>query len=802
MLVCVGSALAVIVSAYGFSHALQQDHVVLDPSRIAAQVISGIGFLGAGTILFLQKEQVIRGLTTAAGLWAVAAVGLAAGTGLFFAAIAATLILWIILALLKPVERRFIIPRKKYASIQITITHGAALSAVEAVMADFHAPVERMLLRRDADGQDTVTVRFDVSFPPEKLASIADAVAQSFCGSWAFLKFKPAHLLDQLPAHISLRLPTFRANEICMVVNCYTQSRHLHSELLQTVATALVRRHSEFSPQDISLLLHAFGTFSLTPREPGFLDTLCRATALRTFHFQPRAIVMVVKALARLGVRSPRLYGDLCQAAREKLSDFHPQELAGLLFALSLTVVPEVVATPVTAPQTTAKQAASSGATPHAGTSSSSSSSSKKRRGPAGDWLCCSTVGCSGDNSSSSPPAQVDLVLYQEVVNQCIRILQDPENQWHSKISFHVLNSVVQSCQKVGYMPWTLIDFAESQGIHVRTYNNSEEAAAAPAETSKPSRPQRYLNRGSYSEVHPSNSMFSAITGGSQDYDDQDLEFGPADDGGVSRAIQQSSRAAAEKRRSKGRAGSLMIFSDNTTYSGSTAAGADGDGSTGRGSKSRNGANGSRDASSSSSNGSNGLMSAPVHRPSSPPPSSPGTSEAPEDSTTGHASSHAPTSPQSHAAQDQQHSHSSVNQNGAEPTHQPTRNTHSPTESPPAETHQDSSSSSGSSSAGNGNGQGSWHVIQPPSLPSPGEARRKERREADGKRQRDLFAAAALDVHDTADQQREDGSDSPPMTRFPARTDLTPGQLARKARREAQGKERREREAAAAGLML
>lgn len=62
-------------------------------------------------------------------------------------------------------------------------------------------------------------------------------------------------------------------------------------------------------------------------------------------------------------------------------------------------------------------------------------------------------------------------------------------------------------------MPWTLIDFAESQGIHVRTYNNSEEAAAAPAETSKPFRPQRYLNRGSYSEVQPSNYMFSAITG-------------------------------------------------------------------------------------------------------------------------------------------------------------------------------------------------------------------------------------------------------------------------------------------------
>ncbi|MEW5304523.1 MAG: hypothetical protein WDW36_007132 [Sanguina aurantia] len=57
---------------------------------LSEKVISGIGFLGAGTILFLQKEQVIRGLTTAAGLWAVAAVGLAAGTGLFFAAIAAS----------------------------------------------------------------------------------------------------------------------------------------------------------------------------------------------------------------------------------------------------------------------------------------------------------------------------------------------------------------------------------------------------------------------------------------------------------------------------------------------------------------------------------------------------------------------------------------------------------------------------------------------------------------------------------------------------------------------------------------
>ena len=70
MLVSVGAALAMIVSAFGFADVLGHANIVLDPSRIAAQVISGVGFIGAGTILFLQREQVIKGLTTAAGLWA------------------------------------------------------------------------------------------------------------------------------------------------------------------------------------------------------------------------------------------------------------------------------------------------------------------------------------------------------------------------------------------------------------------------------------------------------------------------------------------------------------------------------------------------------------------------------------------------------------------------------------------------------------------------------------------------------------------------------------------------------------
>ena len=80
-LVALGSSLMMIVSQYGFDHVLQADLVRLDPSRIAAQVVSGIGFIGVGTII-LQK-QVVRGLTTAAGIWATAGIGLAIGAGMF-----------------------------------------------------------------------------------------------------------------------------------------------------------------------------------------------------------------------------------------------------------------------------------------------------------------------------------------------------------------------------------------------------------------------------------------------------------------------------------------------------------------------------------------------------------------------------------------------------------------------------------------------------------------------------------------------------------------------------------------------
>ena len=90
-LVAMGSALFMIVSAYGFSDSLNNELQRWDVSRVAAQVVSGIGFIGAGTIIFRKTENVVVGLTTAAGVWVTAAIGLACGGGMYVLSIGSTL---------------------------------------------------------------------------------------------------------------------------------------------------------------------------------------------------------------------------------------------------------------------------------------------------------------------------------------------------------------------------------------------------------------------------------------------------------------------------------------------------------------------------------------------------------------------------------------------------------------------------------------------------------------------------------------------------------------------------------------
>lgn len=108
-LVALGSALFCIVSQYGFG----PDYT--DTSRVAAQVVSGIGFLGAGTIIF--QKNVVRGLTTAAGLWVTAAIGLACGTGMYVAAATGTALVLIGLEILNA-----LIPRIGTTTVMLTFS--------------------------------------------------------------------------------------------------------------------------------------------------------------------------------------------------------------------------------------------------------------------------------------------------------------------------------------------------------------------------------------------------------------------------------------------------------------------------------------------------------------------------------------------------------------------------------------------------------------------------------------------------------------------------------------------------------
>ena len=108
-LVALGSALFCVVSQYGFGFELK------DSSRVAAQVVSGIGFLGAGTIIF--QKNVVRGLTTAAGLWVTAAIGMACGTGMYMAAILTTAMVLMGLEVLN-----YLIPQLGTSTIELSFT--------------------------------------------------------------------------------------------------------------------------------------------------------------------------------------------------------------------------------------------------------------------------------------------------------------------------------------------------------------------------------------------------------------------------------------------------------------------------------------------------------------------------------------------------------------------------------------------------------------------------------------------------------------------------------------------------------
>lgn len=160
-LVALASALMMIVSGYSFP---DFGATARDPTRMAAQVVSGIGFLGAGVIIF--RKNTVRGLTTAASVWSVAGIGLAVGGGLFAAAGFGTLFMLLIQAGLRPLEHRFFVRHQEHR-LALRVRRGAnRLETVERLIVASGVSLRALRLRPARGGADD-RVELDLAAPRE-----------------------------------------------------------------------------------------------------------------------------------------------------------------------------------------------------------------------------------------------------------------------------------------------------------------------------------------------------------------------------------------------------------------------------------------------------------------------------------------------------------------------------------------------------------------------------------------------------------------------------------------------------------
>jgi putative Mg2+ transporter-C (MgtC) family protein len=151
MLVGVGSALFTVVSAYAWRDFTFEGNVQFDPTRIAAQIVTGIGFLGAGVII--RQGLSVRGVTTAAGLWVVAGIGMASGAGYFAAAVIATAIVLLGLGPVRWLEGAPLVRglRRRMAMLQVDLAPGKPIGSVVDAVESRGAKVRRVELGRERD---------------------------------------------------------------------------------------------------------------------------------------------------------------------------------------------------------------------------------------------------------------------------------------------------------------------------------------------------------------------------------------------------------------------------------------------------------------------------------------------------------------------------------------------------------------------------------------------------------------------------------------------------------------------------
>ena len=180
ILVCCGAALFMIVSKYGFADLTMADGSVFsgtrgaDPARVAAQVVSGISFLGAGVIF--KNGGTIKGLSTAAGLWVTAGIGLAAGAGLYLLALFVTLLVSIV----QIVTHRYAIGSDSYAAnrLQFTVKNGYEFNrSLTKQLEEWGATVAESKIDRRKDGttEYDITIRRKQELSYDEMKTFMDA---------------------------------------------------------------------------------------------------------------------------------------------------------------------------------------------------------------------------------------------------------------------------------------------------------------------------------------------------------------------------------------------------------------------------------------------------------------------------------------------------------------------------------------------------------------------------------------------------------------------------------------------------
>ncbi len=159
MLVCLGAALVMMTNQYIYEH-----YQTGDPARMAAQVISGIGFLGAGTIIVTGHNRV-KGLTTAAGLWAAACVGLAIGIGFYLAAIMGALMVFLAMVLMHGMERRITTPAK-LSLLYVEMNRMSVLRNIRSYIRDNHMELIDMEIEKAGNtGETGIAVLLSIKLP-------------------------------------------------------------------------------------------------------------------------------------------------------------------------------------------------------------------------------------------------------------------------------------------------------------------------------------------------------------------------------------------------------------------------------------------------------------------------------------------------------------------------------------------------------------------------------------------------------------------------------------------------------------